>query len=292
VTVIGLRRGEAFASAAGVVNLVDKLSIEQRFVLDRSCVPGPCPPIGVGGYDALPAPVPRRGCGERGYRIAPTVLSIRDACNMQEAVMGTILPSADEQELPSSLMPALPFPFTFYGTPVSQLWAGTNGYLAFTTDAPRALTADIGTPRSLSGPGFSAPAILPFWDDLRTSAKGVCLAMTGEAPDRMLWITWKEACFAAGAPSCGGAAQGTLTFTVALEETSDTLYIGYPTMNGPGDRPKGLTATIGVTNGGARGCPASECSMEGTCASGEPCGYTELSAQQIVDLRTFEVAPQ
>ena len=291
VTVTGLLGGEAFASATGLVDLADKLRLEQRFVLDQSCVPGPCPAIGVGGYVGLPPPQPRHGCGTRGYRISPTFLTMRDACDMQQVVMARILPGADEQELPSPLTPALPFPFTFYGEPVSQFWVGTNGYLAFSATAPNQLISTIGAADTLSE-RFLVPAILPFWDNLRTSPKGVCLAVTGEAPDRMFWITWKEACVASGALACGGVDQGPLTFTVALEEGSHSLYVGYQTMSGAGDRSRGLTATIGVTSG-SPACPASECSSEGVCEGGAQCGYTEVSAQGIVNpLSTFRVAPR
>jgi hypothetical protein len=229
VTVTGLRAGEAFATAQGSASFEHESSLEMRFVLDRSCVPGPCPAVGVGGYTGLPAPQPRPGCGEHGYSWKYAAFVMRDACAMREASMGSVIPDVDEDEKPSPLSPAMPFPFWFYGGPA-----------------------------------------------------GVCFALSGEFPDRMLWITWKEACFGSldGTP-CGPADRGSLTFGIALEETSNRIYVGYRTMTATGgnaDRAKGNTATIGVTNAAPRGCKATLCSADGVCQDGTPCGYTQFSS--------------
>jgi hypothetical protein len=214
---------------------------------------------------------------------------------MNEALMGRVLTSQeDELEAASPFDPPLPFPFRFYGQPVTRLWIGTNGYLGFGADKPHALSGDVGQARSLGEAGFPSRGVLPFWDDLRIGPRGVCLAMSGAAPDRILWVTWKEACFAAGATLCGPASQGQLTFTVALEETSDRIYVGYQAMTAAlpnTDRARGNAATIGITNDGPRGCPASECSAEGRCASGAPCGYTEHSSQETTVLPNLELRP-
>src|SRR5439155_16061331 len=138
--------------------------------------------------------------------------------------------------------------------------------------------------------------VLAFWDDLRTSASGVCFAVSGAFPDRILWITWKDACFASSVKACGAPELGTLTFGIALEETTDQIYVGYRTMVatlGNIDRAKGNRATIGVTSAAPRACAADLCSPEGTCQDGSPCGYTEFSAGMIVDpLPTLEFDPQ
>ena len=47
VTVTGLRDGLALASASDAVTFDDQQSVELRFVLDRACMPGPCPAVGV-----------------------------------------------------------------------------------------------------------------------------------------------------------------------------------------------------------------------------------------------------
>jgi hypothetical protein len=296
VSVTGLREGAPLATAREAVSFDDGQSLELRFVLDRSCVPGPCPAVGVGGYDGLPPPAARRGCGEERYERRDSVFVVRDACEMNEALMDRVLKmQEDEDEVASPFDPPMPFPFRFYGEPVTQLWIGTNGYVGFGSQAPEALVGDVGPARSLGEPGFPAPGVLPFWDDLRIGPRGVCLAVSGQAPDRILWITWKEACFAAGMTTCGAASsQGTLTFTVALEETTDRIYVGYHTMTAGApntDRARGNTATIGITNDVPRGCPEAECSAEGLCASGVPCGYTEHSSQQTTMLPNLELRP-
>ena len=43
VSVTGLREGAPLATAREAVSFGDHQSLELRFVLDRSCVPGPCP---------------------------------------------------------------------------------------------------------------------------------------------------------------------------------------------------------------------------------------------------------
>ena len=137
---------------------------------------------------------------------------------------------------------------------------------------------------------------LPFWNNLRTGTGGVCFATTGVFPDRVLWITWKKACFASSTVlMCGAIANGVLTFTVGLEETTDRIYFGYEQMQGQGstlDGAMGQSATIGLTTG-TPACSADKCDANGTCTdTGEPCGYTQYSAQTKVDLsQTLELDP-
>jgi hypothetical protein len=215
---------------------------------------------------------------------------------MREPSMGAVLGNVDEREAASPLSPAMPFPFRFYGAPVTRVWAGSNGYLGLGDAMPGGLIASVGAPRSLGLPGFPGKGVLAFWDDLRTGPSGVCFAVSGEAPDRILWVTWKEACFASADQPCLAPDLGTLTFGAALEETTDRIYVGYRTMMataGNADRARGLTATIGVTDAAPRGCTANLCNTEGTCTDGTPCGYTEFSARKIVSpLPTLEFDPR
>jgi len=294
VTVTGMRQGLPFAVASDMASFDHNVEVELRFELDESCVPGPCPAVGVGGYVGLPTPEVRRGCGSNGYQWLDSVFTMRDACDM--GAMGTVLMSADEMEASSTLVPPMPFPFNFYDTPVTQLWVGDNGYIGFGSSAPDALIGDVGSPRSLGEPSFPVPGVLAFWDNLNTGPKGVCLTSSGTLPNRILWITWKEACFstAMAGSKCGPTAQGTLTFSIALEETTDRVYIGYEQMVAPGEDAEGLSAVIGVTSGAAPACADTDCSTAGVCMStGMPCGYTEFSALKVVDpLPTLEFDPQ
>jgi hypothetical protein len=295
VTVTAMRAGEVFATAHDVAPVDPESSVELRFVLDRSCVPGPCPAVGVGRFVGVPAPAPRRGCGDDRYAWNSSLFVMRDACTMREEVMGSVLRNTDEDEVP--LLAEMPFPFRFYGAAVSQIWVGDNGYIGFDAK-PGALNASIGMPRPLGDRGtFPGKGVLAFWDDLRTSASGVCYAVSGTFPDRLLWITWKDACIAASSmKTCGSPEGGALTFGIALEETTDRVYIGYRSMIAAapnGDRANGSQATIGATNAAPRACTADQCSPEGACPDGKPCGYTQFSAAEIVDpLPTLELDPQ
>src|SRR4029079_18526400 len=199
--------------------------------------------------------------------------------------MGTVLRNTDEDEVPLSA--EMPFPFRFYGAPVSQIWVGDNGYIGFDAK-PNAHNASVGMPRPLGDCWtFPVKGVLAFWDDLRTSASGVCFAVSGAFPDRLLWITWKDACIAASSMrTCGSPEGGALIFGIALEETTDRIYIGYRSMTAakPNTDPaEGSQATIGVTNAAPRGCVADLCSPEGRCEDSKACGYTQFSAVEIVD---------
>jgi hypothetical protein len=253
-----------------------------RVLLDRACVPGPCPAVGVGGFVELPARAERRACGEAAYAREETLFVVRDACDVANAVTIEELRDADELEVMSPLVPAMPFPFRFYGEPVTQFWVSDNGYVGFSEAPPNALVAS-GDPDTLGDPQGSFPVrgVLPFWDNLRAGPKGVCLAVTGEAPDRVLHITWRDACFRTKEPLCAPD-EGTLTFTVSLEETTDHVYVGYHTMTGSTaviDRAQGQSATIGITDDGDAACTADQCSADGLCTDGTPCGYTEVSSK-------------
>jgi hypothetical protein len=219
---------------------------------------------------------------------------MRDACAMGASSI-SVLRDVDEQEAMSPL-PAMAFPFRFYGAPVTQIWTATNGYLGFGDTPPGGLNANVGPSRSLGVPGFPGKGVLAFWDNLRTGPSGVCFTVSGEFPDRVLWITWKEACFAAVDRRCETPELGALTFGVALEETTDRVYVGYRTMvatMGNVDRAKGSTATIGVTDAVPRGCTDDLCSADGTCRDGTPCGYTQFSSGSRVDpLPTVEFDPR
>ena len=297
VTVTGMRAGSVFATARGTASFEHETSLELRFILDRSCIPGPCPAVGVGGYAELPDPQPRRGCGEHGYSWKNALFTVRDACVMREAGMGSVVPGVDEKEALSPLLPAMPFPFWFYGAPVTKVWAGVNGYIGLGDTMPNALKGSVGAARSLGEVGFPGKGVLAFWDDLRTGPAGVCFTLSGQFPDRILWITWKEACFASlDDTPCGAADRGSLTFGMALEETTDRIYLGYGTMTATDvNRAKGNNATIGVTDAAMRGCKAMLCSTSGVCqdGAGTPCGYTQFSSMTAqMPFPTLEFDPR
>jgi len=122
----------------------------------------------------------------------------------------------------------------------------------------------------------------------------VCFTLSGQLPDRILWITWKEACFGSiDDTMCGAPDRGNMTFGIVLEETTDKVYLGYGTMTATDiNRARGNAAMIGVTDAAPRGCMAM-CSAAGVCPDGTPCGYTQYSAMMAqMPFPTLEFDPQ
>lgn len=296
IEVTGLLGAEVVAVGRGDVDFEPGASKEVAFALDEACTAdAPCPPVVSPRFDGLPPSVARRACVDR-YSVAPTLLGILNACDLAQDIQASTLQGANEVEVESPLDPEMPFPFYLYNHLATDLWIGDNGYVTVGAEPPMATVGEIGPPRSLGEPGFPGPGVVPFWDQLITGDKGVCLAVTGAAPHRILWISWDQVCFE-GAGTCGDLSFGSLTFSVAFEETSNKIYIGYPEMVGTGPaeaRARGLTAAIGVVADESlgKGCPASECSDQGLCDSGEPCNYTEFSSLTDTELTGLELTPR
>ena len=238
IRVFALRGDVEVAAAAHATEFAPGVSREVRFLLDETCVAEACEAVAGGAFEGLPEPAVRDGCGEDAYRVRPSLAVIQDACDIAGEVRGAVLQgSIDGQEAPSPLDPGMPFPFQFYGREVSQLWIGDNGYLAFGDDPPRALSEDIGNPRSLGEPGFSAPGILPFWDKLKTGARGVCLAMAGSAPYRTSGSPGATPVSSSRREQpCGPLEFGRLRFSVGLEERSNVDLRGLSWRWGHGRR--------------------------------------------------------
>src|SRR5262249_57648074 len=102
---------------------------------------------------------------------------------MQGASMGGGIADVDEDEKPSPLSPAMPFPFWFYGSPVPKIWAGANGYIGFGENAPDAVRTSIGGPRPLGDVGgFPGKGVLAFWGGPRTGTLGGWFTPSGRVP--------------------------------------------------------------------------------------------------------------
>jgi len=239
-------------------------------------VAGPC-----GGLDAVT------------YAVTPTIIPVRNACEIEEDVQGAVLLDANEAEAELPFGGVLPFDFCFYGEEQSHLWVGDNGYVVFSEDQPNKLQLDIGPPHTLGEVGVPQPAVMPLYDKLHTGAKGICYALTDDAPYRKLWITYHRACF--GSAACGD--NSILTFSVGLEETTNNIDFGYITMSGgtPSlqSQALGSTATIGIADGAAPACSAAKCSELGVCDDGEPCNYTEYNSEVVIEggLPNLQFAP-
>ena len=124
----------------------------------------------------------------------------------------------------------LPFPFSFYGTAYTRLYAQADGLLTFTAPHPA-------TRFNTYLPLPSAPngLIAPFWDDLRCEAP--CAAHTGLLPDGRFAIQFTRATVGAEAGSSG------LTFQVLLSPDG-TIEFQYAALSGALDG-----ATVGIESG-------------------------------------------
>lgn len=229
------------------------------------------------------------------YSWAESIAVVRNACDLPSAVSGTVLTEgANEVEVQSPITP-LPFDICLYGEPRSTLWIGDNGYLTLGDSPPAALQSDVGVPHSLGEAGVPGLGVVAFWDALQTSANGVCVAVEGSEPDRILWVTWDKVCFEDGSGDCNPDSGSDLTFSVGFEEATGGILIGYLDMNGEGafdERAQGQTSITGITNTGPRGCTADQCNTSGLCEDDSPCNYTEVAATTIRPLNTIEFTAQ
>jgi len=122
---------------------------------------------------------------------------------------------------------ALPFPFTFYGTSYTSVWASTNGVLQFTTqnEAFENVCLDQG-----AAPGMG-DMIAAYWDDLDLRLAGFLETETvGEAPERIFVVEWQDA------PPVGALPSEGVTFAIQLFEGSNDIVVLY----------RDVTATVGA----------------------------------------------
>ncbi len=299
VKVTGLLDEMVIATAEQLVEFADETSREVRFLLDEDCTGSVCGAKSVGDFSGLPAKAPRVECGQERYKVSGSSLALINNACAGGTLAHLFVNGDDEMELESPLEPKMPFPFFYYGKPVSTFFVGDNGYMSFTESAPGAVTSSVGDPRSLGqAGGFPAAGVLPFWDKLVAGPNGVCFRVDGDAPQRTLIVTWDRACFGPIA-TCGDSTGGTLSFSIGLEERTNKIFFAYHSMIASGanaDRAKGQSAVIGISGGGPPACNADECTSEGLCANGDACGYSEFSALTTVisgtPLPKLEFEPQ
>jgi hypothetical protein len=146
----------------------------------------------------------------------------------------------------------IPFTFTFMGSPFTSVNVCTNGFISFGTTSTEYINAAI--------PTSSVPnnLVCAFWDDLHTgaasgsTATGSVVQQTlGVSPNRRLVITWNNVTFYPA-----GSFPHTMTFQIALYETSNAIICQYQSMNDNGGAllTGGQDATIGIEDtGGAAG---------------------------------------
>ncbi len=138
---------------------------------------------------------------------------------------------------------AMPFPFNFYGAPVSNIAVSSNGNIQF-------VGAGLGNAQfgNTNIPAVGGPenAIYPAWDDYNTADGGdVYYQVFGTSPNQVLKISWE------GVSEFGGVFNNN-NFQVTLFEGSDSFIMQYGNMDnlpevGAGDVTIGTEDSTGTS---------------------------------------------
>jgi hypothetical protein len=183
-----------------------------------------------------PSAVAAQLCREPGLSNAPISggPSVSDVpYDFVDATAGTAGPAGDDV----GLVVSLPFTFTHFGVPLTQVVISTNGYIAAPTEP-----GDVFTNVAIPNSGTPNGMIAAFWDDLEIgnvgangSATGWCRYLTtGTAPNQRFVVQWNNA---------QRINQNTnISFEVILDETSNNITITHILTNG------GNSATRGIEN--------------------------------------------
>jgi len=144
---------------------------------------------------------------------------------------------------------ALPFSYSFYGTPYSQLNASNKGVLQFISNNSN------GNNTCLPNAAFN-DAIFAYWDDHNTNindAMGIYTSVSGVAPNRIFNILWRSGYEANDVRS---------NYEVRLYEGQRKFDIIY------GSTRQGFSATIGVQKGIGERSTQYSCNTSGTVPPG------------------------
>lgn len=166
--------------------------------------------------------------------VPPSGTSLLSGCQDDDAVLPVTLPAG--------------FVFEFYGTPVTQLRADTNGVLVFNAGSVTSTAANGALPAS----AYAAPALFALWDDLDMSAAtasggGIYTQTSGTAPNRTFDVEWRAVRWVQGAAT---PQSPTLVFTVRLHETTNLIELYYKAVTGNGGGASGSSATVGIQGAG------------------------------------------
>ena len=175
-----------------------------------------------------------------------TKTSITAAC--QDMTTGAALagPVADDT---ASAITALPIPFSFFNTAVTNYSVTSNGFAQLwpsATGSPSSSASPTAIP-STTGPNNMMAV---FWDDLiNVTGTTVKTLTTGTMPNRKFTIEWAN--FSLYDGTIMGAGPERLTFQAQLYETTNVIEYHYCTLAAnAGDAPRttGGAAAVGVEN--------------------------------------------
>lgn len=136
----------------------------------------------------------------------------------------------DDRDNETSLPISLGFNFPFYENAYPQVYASTNGLIAFSLPGARSFV-NSSIPLEVYPNNF----VTPFWDDLALGGGGIYTGTGVTGGQRYFLIEWREVVFA-------GSPGDILTFEVILYENGNILF-QYQTLNGALDG-----ATVGIEN--------------------------------------------
>ena len=162
------------------------------------------------------------------------VTTIPAAC---DTVTGMVVSGVTGDDVGGESVP-LPFPLTYFGSPVSAWSPSTNGYLQLWPMAGRSA----GALGAFELPNGSAPVgmVAAFWDDLQVTAGiGDVRWGTFDAGGRHVTVQWTDAQFC-----CNAMAPDRLTFQVKLFQ-SGVIETHYCALSGS-PRVNGQSASIGM----------------------------------------------
>jgi hypothetical protein len=175
-----------------------------------------------------------------GYTTTNPTAAFVDAC----AQTGETTVLKNQGIWKSTNLIGLPFSFTFYGVAYTQFWLQNQGTLGF--GAPGSFPPPDGYPDCTGGgdPSTAYPAAVVFGDyDMATGPNGVCYATIGTAPNQQFAVTWSQVTDDSDPGS-------TLTFSLVLTQTTNTLDFMYETATGADggidSTVSGMNATVGI----------------------------------------------
>lgn len=281
VQVEGLVGGAVVASGTANVAFQDGISRQVALVLDETCREAPCDFTESLGDLATPPAASRASCEDVADRYtfaAQTgLVEVVDACDLSAGPFQRFTTlSSEEVRIDDETLAGLiadDFDFRLYGEPVNQVWVTDDGYVSFGAQPSNATFDRVTNSEGITSPGHPERAVLGFWDDLALSPDdgAVCAAMVSAGGRNTLWVSWTHACIAPCNPA------DDLNFSIGLEEETNRITIGFGRMESlQADRAAAAGAVVGVIGAAPLGCDAGQCSAEGTCADGTPCGFTEV----------------
>ncbi|MDP3233779.1 MAG: hypothetical protein Q8N26_13445 [Myxococcales bacterium] len=181
---------------------------------------------------------------------AYTVTMMSGACDSFAAITpipvltDSTMPPLDDDEYSDTA--ALPFAFSYFGTPVTHYAASSNGFMQVFTSANGAGSASLSN-SPIPQRGDPDGLIAPFWDDLdliSTASSKIVAGVFGTGTTRHFTVQWEQLM-----PI--GAVGASLTFQARLFETTNVVELHACTLT-PGtdpmdvNRERGLAASVGI----------------------------------------------